>query len=245
MTFLLVRPPAARPTGSRRFTALVATASAALMTLAGLVAAPSAQAANNSTSEKAFVSRINDARGDAGRRTLSTSSDLTAIARTWARRMASSNTLKHNPNLTSQVKGWRYVGENVGVGGDVASLHRAFMDSKPHRANILDRDYTQIGVGVATGNGRLWVVEVFRKPSGSSSASRVLAVKKSHSAHHSKVYRVGSRGSMVKKIQRIVGVRADGIFGPHTRAAVKRWQKKHHYRVNGFVTAATRKVMGI
>ena len=63
--------------------------------------------------------------------------------------MASSNTLKHNPNLTSQVKGWHYVGENVGVGGDVSSLHAAFMASAPHKANILDKDYTQIGVGVA------------------------------------------------------------------------------------------------
>jgi uncharacterized protein YkwD len=236
---LLVRPVTARPAG-RRVTALVAAASAAIVTLTGLVAAPSAQA-STSGSESAFVSSINDARDDAGRAALSTSSDLTSVARAWAQRMASSNTLKHNPNLTSQVKGWRYVGENVGVGGDVASLHRAFMDSAPHKANILDRDYTQIGVGVAMGNGRMWVVEVFRKPSNTSSASRVLATKHSSST----VYRVGSRGSMVKKIQRVVGVRADGIFGPKTRDAVKRWQKRHHYLVNGFVTAATRRAMKI
>lgn len=236
---LLVRPPTARP-ADRRTTALVAAAAAAVVTLTGLVAAPSAQA-SSSSSERSFVSSINDARHDAGRRALSTSSDLTAVARDWAERMASSNTLKHNPNLTSQVRGWRYVGENVGVGGDVASLHRAFMNSAPHKANILDGDYTQIGVGVAMGHGRMWVVEVFRKPSSNSSASRVLATKHSHS----KVYRVGDRGATVKKIQRVVGVRADGIFGPRTRSAVKRWQKQHHYRVNGFVTAATRHAMHI
>jgi uncharacterized protein YkwD len=240
MTSLLVRP-AARPTGRRRLTALLATASAAVVTLSGLVAAPSAQAASGTTSERQFVSRINDARHDVGRPSLSTSSELTAVARAWAEKMASSNNLKHNPNLTTQVTGWHYVGENVGVGGDVASLHQAFMDSAPHKANILDRDYTQIGVGVASGHGRMWVVEVFRKPFGSSSASRVLSTKH----HRSVVYRVGSRGSMVKKIQRVVGVRADGIFGPKTRAAVKRWQKRHHYQVNGFVTAATRRAMHI
>lgn len=237
---LLVRPPTARPARRRRSAALVAAASAAVVTLTGLVAAPSAQA-SDAGSERAFVSSINDARHDAGRRALSTSSDLTSVARAWAERMASSNVLKHNPNLTSQVTGWRYVGENVGVGGDVTSLHAAFMASAPHKANILDTDYTQIGIGVAMGHGRMWVVEVFRKPSSTSSASRVLAAK--HST--SRVYRVGSRGTTVKKIQRVVGVRADGIFGRHTQSAVKRWQKRHHYRVNGFVTAATRRAMGI
>jgi peptidoglycan hydrolase-like protein with peptidoglycan-binding domain len=49
----------------------------------------------------------------------------------------------------------------------------------------------------------------------------------------------------VKKIQRVVGARADGIYGRHTKAAVMRWQKRHHYRVNGIVTAATRRAMHI
>jgi uncharacterized protein YkwD len=244
MTALLVRPSPARPAGSRRLAALVATASAAVLAVAGLVAAPGAQAASSSTSEQQFVSSINAARQAAGHRALSTSSDLTAVARAWAARMGSSNTLKHNPNLTSQVTNWRYAGENVGVGGDVSSLHKAFMDSAPHKANILDRDYTQVGVGVAMASGRMWVVEVFRTPASTSASSRVLSTTKATTSHH-RVYRVGSRGSVVKQIQRVVGTRADGIFGPKTRDAVKRWQKRHHYRVNGFVTAATRRAMHI
>jgi len=60
-----------------------------------------------------------------------------------------------------------------------------------------------------------------------------------------RVYRVGSRGTVVKRIQRVVGARVDGIYGHHTKAAVMRWQQRHHYRVNGFVTAATRRAMGI
>lgn len=221
---------------------LTAWLAAALLVIGALVGAPSASAANNATAEGQFVASINSARDSAGRRALSTQSDLTAVARAWAAAMASSNTLKHNPRLTTQVKGWRYVGENVGVGGDVSSLHQAFMASAPHKANILDTDYTQIGVGVAFGNGRMWVAEVFRTPSGSSSAASVKAVKKSAS---STVYRVGSRGSVVKKIQRVVGTKADGIFGHKTRAAVKRWQKKHHRAATGYVTAATRKAMRI
>jgi uncharacterized protein YkwD len=239
MTALLLAPPAARLVGRRRLSTLVALASAAAVALAGLVAAPAAHA--DSGSEQAFVSSINSARASAGRPSLATSGDLTSVARSWAATMASSGTLKHNPNLTTQVNGWRYVGENVGVGGDVASLHRAFMNSPAHKANILDRDYTQIGLGVVVTGGRMWVVEVFRQPMSTSSASRVLSAKSSQQ----RVYRVGSRGSTVKKIQRVVGVRQDGVFGPRTRAAVMRWQKRHHYRVNGFVTAATRRAMHI
>ena len=38
------------------------------------------------------------------------------------------------------------------------------------------------------------------------------------------VWRVGSTGDKVRDIQKIVGVEADGIFGPKTEAAVKVWQ---------------------
>jgi uncharacterized protein YkwD len=238
MTVLLVRTPSARPAGRRRLAALVATASAAMLAIAGLVAAPAAQA-SSSTSEQQFVSSINSARHTAGRRSLSTSSDLTTIARAWAAKMAASNTLRHNPYLTSQIRNWRYAGENVGVGGDVTSLHKAFMASAPHKANILDRDYTQIGVGVVMGGGRMWVVEVFRTPASTSSASHA------HKSTSHRVYRVGSRGTVVKRIQRVVGTRADGIYGRKTQAAVKRWQKRHHHRVTGYVTAATRRAMHV
>jgi uncharacterized protein YkwD len=241
MTVLLIRPPAARPAVRRGLVALVATASAAVMALAGLAAAPSAQA-STSGSEQQFVSSINSARASVGRPALATSSELTSVARSWAAKMASSNTLKHNPDLTSQITNWRYAGENVGVGGNVPQLHQAFMDSPAHKANILDRDYTQVGVGVVMGGGRMWVVEVFRTPASTSSASRVLS---STTTSANRVYRVGSRGTVVKKIQRVVGTRADGIYGHKTRDAVKRWQKRHHYRVNGFVTPATHRAMRI
>lgn len=40
----------------------------------------------------------------------------------------------------------------------------------------------------------------------------------------SAVWQVGSRGDKVVQIQNLVGVPADGIFGPQTKAAVMRWQ---------------------
>ena len=125
-----------------------------------LAIAPTAQASDAGS----FVSSINAARRSAGLPALSTSSTLASVAASWARTMASSGNLAHNPRLTSQVSGWKYIGENVGVGADVPSLHRAFMNSAPHRANILSSHYTQVGVGAVVRDGRVWVAEVFRRP---------------------------------------------------------------------------------
>ena len=39
------------------------------------------------------------------------------------------------------------------------------MNSSAHRANILDRRWRGVGVGVVKSGGRLWVTEIFRQPS--------------------------------------------------------------------------------
>ena len=52
------------------------------------------------------------------------------------------------------------VGENVGEGPTVTDIHNAFMNSPEHKANILDHDFTQVGVGVSVDkNGIIWVTE--------------------------------------------------------------------------------------
>jgi cell wall-associated NlpC family hydrolase len=52
--------------------------------------------------------------------------------------------------------------------------------------------------------------------------------------------RFGSRGPAVAKVQRALGVEADGIFGPKTRAAVKAFQRSHGLLVDGIVGPKTR-----
>jgi lysozyme len=47
--------------------------------------------------------------------------------------------------------------------------------------------------------------------------------------------KVGSRGKHVEKVQKRVGAKADGIFGPKTEAAVKTFQKKHGLSVDGLI----------
>lgn len=51
--------------------------------------------------------------------------------------------------------------------------------------------------------------------------------------------RQGSKGDAVKKWQSILGVKADGIYGPATVAATKKWQTEHAIKADGVVGPAT------
>lgn len=126
--------------------------------------APSALA--DSGMEAQFVSKLNAERASAGLPALSTSGDLTSVARSWSATMADQGKLYHNPNLGSSVSGWQKVGENVGRGPSVGAIHAAFMASSGHRKNILGADWTQVGVGVVVKDGTVWVTQVFRQPAG-------------------------------------------------------------------------------
>jgi Putative peptidoglycan binding domain len=50
---------------------------------------------------------------------------------------------------------------------------------------------------------------------------------------------VGSRGKRVATVQHWLGLRADRVYGPATRRAVKRFQRRHHLRADGVVGPAT------
>ncbi len=55
-----------------------------------------------------------------------------------------------------------------------------------------------------------------------------------------KLLRLGSRGTAVERLQRALGIRADGVFGPETRAAVVSFQKRHRLAPDGIVGPQTR-----
>src|SRR5690606_32710311 len=99
---------------------------------------------------------------------LQVASDLRSVARSHSDVMASQQRLHHNPNLSSDVKNWRRLTENVGYGPTVSGLHSALMDSSGHRANILDANVSQVGVGVTVRGGTVWVTQGFRNPTGAA-----------------------------------------------------------------------------
>jgi peptidoglycan hydrolase-like protein with peptidoglycan-binding domain len=75
-----------------------------------------------------------------------------------------------------------------------------------------------------------------RRHSGGGHRSRSGRADRHHHAH---------RGGGVRALQRVVGVPADGVFGPGTEAAVKRWQGRHGLAADGIVGPQTRRAMGL
>jgi hypothetical protein len=152
---------------TRLFAAVVL--ASAVTTTAATVAPTAAFADSSASMESQFIAKMNAARQSAGLRPYSLASDLTSVARQHSAQMASKQSLYHNPNLTTQVQNWQAVGENVGEGPTVSDIHDAFMHSPEHKANILDHDFTQVGVGVSVDhNGIVWVTEDFRQPQSSA-----------------------------------------------------------------------------
>jgi hypothetical protein len=112
--------------------------------------------------EQAFVAMVNQLRASRGLPALRVDAELTSHGRAWAQRMAEAGAISHNPHFASQVQqNWRKVGENVGVGGDVASLFDAFVASPTHLANLVHPEFTHIGVGVVHADGRIWTAHQF------------------------------------------------------------------------------------
>jgi hypothetical protein len=199
--------------------------------------AATASPAGATSTESSVTSKINSARSVRGVHRLRVRSDLVAVARGQARRMAARNTLYHNPNLAREVRNYRWAGENVGYGPNVAAVHNAFMGSPGHKRNLLDRDYTEVGVGAVWRNGRVWIAQVFRKP--------LRATTRPVTRHRAKpVLRYGDSGPAVKRVQRRLGVRPTGYFGPVTRRKVVAFQRSLGWRPTGRVGRPTWRRLG-
>jgi uncharacterized protein YkwD len=113
--------------------------------------------------ESQFAGRINSLRASKGLSQLRVSGELQGVARNWTERMVAAGQISHNPNLGSQVSGdWTKLGENVGVGYDVDGLMQAFINSPAHYKNLVDPDWTHVGVGVTMApDGRMYTTHNF------------------------------------------------------------------------------------
>jgi peptidoglycan hydrolase-like protein with peptidoglycan-binding domain len=59
------------------------------------------------------------------------------------------------------------------------------------------------------------------------------------------VLKRGSRGPLVVQVQQQLGIPADGVFGPQTATAVRRFQGRKHLTVDGIVGPQTARMLGI
>ena len=119
---------------------------------------------NYKASEKGFTRKMNEERAKVGLAKVRLDPELSRVSRVHTGEMIRADLLHHatTAQLTSRVTNWNVLGENVGVGSTVSTLHKAFMNSPSHKANILFR-YDFVGVGVAKKDGRMWVTVTFSK----------------------------------------------------------------------------------
>jgi hypothetical protein len=126
-----------------------------------LASAP-ANAEDSARNASSFVSLINGLRTSRGLAPLAIDGALAGSAQSWASHMASTNTLAHDPNLGSAVSGWTSIGENVGSGPSVNNIWNAFVASPTHLHNLLNPNFTHVGVGyLVDGRGLIWTAHRF------------------------------------------------------------------------------------
>lgn len=116
-----------------------------------------------SGAERAFAKKINRARTTRGLRGLHLDKQLSRAARKHSWEMHRARKLFHTTESQARrrITRWRALGENVGMGYSVDSLHRAFMASPDHRHNVLTGGFRHVGISVVDRGGVMWVTIIF------------------------------------------------------------------------------------
>ena len=157
-----MRAPAAEYLSVKR-TKIIATLLLTFAVSSGSVAiAPPAQA-YVAPGESTLWRLTNQARARHRLAPVRLNSSLSYTARRHSAAMATRGSLYHTRNLAYAVRSfsWSIAGENVGVGPTIEKINRAFILSTPHRANILNRRFKTVGVGVVWRSGKAWVTVIF------------------------------------------------------------------------------------
>jgi len=114
----------------------------------------------------AVIAAMNRDRAAAGVAPLCANSQLVGFAGSWAGWIAQNQSLTHQDlNALLAQTSFSTMGENIAGGGglDTAdAIEQLWMNSAPHRANILNGSFSAVGVGVAySSDGQAWIVADF------------------------------------------------------------------------------------
>jgi uncharacterized protein YkwD len=128
--------------------------------------------ASDAAAEKQVVASVNSLRAARGLRPLSVHPSLTNKARYWALWMSAGNcgrgiAICHSVLSAGIRVPWSLLAENVGAASprtNIAGVTNGFKNSPSHLANILNRQATYLGVGVAYAGNMVYVVEEFMAP---------------------------------------------------------------------------------
>jgi hypothetical protein len=149
----------------------------AILGMAILISSSHAAYGQDKGSAQILFESANRERTAHGLALLKWSATLAVAAEQHVQLMAAQNTLSHQlpgeagmADRASQA-GARFssLAENVAEGPSAQSIHRQWMDSPPHRANLLDAGLDSVGIAVAERNGVLFAVEDFSLAAGNLS----------------------------------------------------------------------------
>jgi len=150
--------------------------------VSGALAAPAVGTENETNAGFETVLRgTNDFREANGLDRLVHDPRVSAVAQAWAEKMAADyaadpnpdrnaalkKAFRHNPNTSSQIPaGAESVGENIAVNGGAAEPYKKLLtqwvNSLPHKENMLRTRWTHLGVGTyQDASGLTWGVQVF------------------------------------------------------------------------------------
>lgn len=144
----------------------------AAVLLVALLLIPTLHARQTSVADQTLLNSANHDRAAAGLAPLKWDPALAKAARQHALRMAHMNQLSHQfpgePPMQDRARqaGARFsmIAENVAQGPTAASIHTQWMNSPPHRANLLDPELTAVGISVVQSGSMLFAVEDFSTP---------------------------------------------------------------------------------
>jgi uncharacterized protein YkwD len=141
-----------------------ATASATVKAATSAPASAASSTASSAGGMGRVVALVNSARSKAGCSALTINAKLTKAAQSHSDDMSDSRTMSHTGSdgsspgdrITRAGYDWRTYGENVAYGYPTAeSVMAGWMSSPGHKANILNCEFKEIGVGLAR-DGYYW-----------------------------------------------------------------------------------------
>lgn len=123
----------------------------------------------DSAAESELLTLANQSRQNAGLPPLRMNQNLMDAARAHARLMIQQRQLSHQfdgePNLLKRLHATgvplNSVGENVAYNASAEKAFNAFMNSPPHRSNLLDPDFNAVAFVAIWSDGQLYVVQDF------------------------------------------------------------------------------------
>lgn len=152
----------------------------AIWTVVLTIIAPSSASASVAD-ESSFIAQVNATRASVGLPALQPDVQLTNLARGWAGSMRDGVCgegvfICHASPISAGVTHpWAKLGENVGTGPDVGSVMQAFIASPGHYANVVDPEFTHIGVGVVWDGNRMYTTHRFMKLQSSTPTTTTTA----------------------------------------------------------------------